>query len=327
MPKRPTVLLVEPIHSHYLKRLERRCHVVRPGGFDEAALMEAARGADAILIRTKGLVSARMLAAAPQVKVVARHGVGLDHIDIEAATRAGVWVVYTPAGSVDAVAEHTWMMILNLAKHAGIGNAAVRRGDYESRSRYESLQLRGKTLGVLGLGRIGGRVAEIAARGFGMRVLYTDLLNYAAKERKTGARRVSFAWLLAASDVLTVHLPLTEKTRGMVAARQLARMQPHALLINCARGAIVDTVAVARALKAGKLGGAGIDVFDPEVPPRDHPLLDCDRAILSPHNAAQTAEARFNYAAVAEDVLRVLDGKRPWFPANEPSRAAQQKRR
>ncbi|MBI3831513.1 MAG: hydroxyacid dehydrogenase [Planctomycetes bacterium] len=322
MRDKPVVLLVEPIHRHYLKLLECRCRIVRPKGFSEHEIAIAAKEADGILIRTKGCVSARVIAAAPKLKVVARHGVGIDHIDLDAAARAGVWVVYTPAGSLDAVAEHTWMMILALAKHARAGDAAMRVGDYESRARNESLQLRGKTLGVLGLGRIGGRVAEIAAQGFGMRVLYTDLLRYPKKERATGAKRVPFAKLLAQSDVLTVHVPLTNKTRGMLGARELARMKPSALLVNCARGAIVDTLAVAQALKKERLGGAGIDVFDPEVPPRSHPLLKCDRALLSPHNAAQTAEARFNYAAVAEDLLRVLDGKHPRYPANQP----QQKR-
>lgn len=322
MRKKPLVLLVEPIHAHYLKLLERRCRIVRPKGFTEREIASAARDAEAILIRTKGCVSARVIAAAPKLKVVARHGVGLDHIDLDAAARAGVWVVSTPAGSLDAVAEHTWMMILSLAKHARAGDAAMRVGDYASRARNESLQLRGKTLGVLGLGRIGGRVAEIAAQGFGMRVLYADLLKYTKKERSTGARKIPFAKLLALSDVLTVHIPLTKQTRGMLGAKELARMKSTAILVNCARGAIVDTVAVAKALQRERLGGAGIDVFDPEVPPRSHPLLKCDRALLSPHNAAQTAEARFNYAAVAEDLLRVLDGKRPRYPANRP----QQKR-
>ncbi|MCW8130367.1 MAG: hydroxyacid dehydrogenase [Planctomycetota bacterium] len=318
MPAKPTVLLVEPIHAHYLNLLERRCRVVRPKGFSEEALAEAAREADGILIRTKGLVNDRIMAAAPKLRVIARHGVGVDHIDCEAAARRGIWVVYTPAGSLDAVAEHTWMMILALAKHARTGDAAVRTGDYESRARNESLQLRGKVLGVLGLGRIGGRVAEIAARGFGMRVLYTDLLRYPKKERASGAKKVPFARLLKQSDVLTVHLPLTERTRGILGAKELARMKPGARLINCARGAIVDTYAVAEALAKGPLGGAGLDVFDPEVPAPDHPILKDPRAILSPHNAAQTAEARFNYAAVVEDVLRVLAGKRPLYPANEP---------
>jgi len=184
-------------------------------------------------------------------------------------------------------------------------------GDYQMRSRFQSLQLEGKTLGILGLGRIGGTVAAIGRFGFGMKVLYTDLIKYRAKERRLKARKVSLGTLLAKSDILCIHVPLTKLTRGMIGARELARMRPGSLLINTARGAIVDARALAEALQAGRLAGAGVDVFDPEVPPPDHPLLKCDNAILSPHNAAQTPEARLNYAAVVLDLLRVLDGKKP----------------
>ena len=142
----PTVLLVEPIHKKYLALLERRCRIVRPSGFSEEELARSARDADAILIRTKGCVSSRVIAAAPRLKVIARHGVGLDHIDVDAATRAGVRVVYTPAGSLTAVAEHTWMMILALAKNSASGDRAVRSADFSLRQRCESLQLAGKTL-------------------------------------------------------------------------------------------------------------------------------------------------------------------------------------
>jgi phosphoglycerate dehydrogenase-like enzyme len=296
--------------------------VLRPRGFTEDALAEAAREVHGILIRTQGRVTRRVIASAPALRVIARHGVGLDHIDVEAATRAGVWVVYTPAGSLTAVAEHTWMMILALAKRARLGDAAVRTGDYQMRSRCESLQLEGRTLGILGLGRIGGRVAQMGRRGFGMRILYTDLIKYRAKERRLRARKVPFGRLLEQSDVLSIHVPLTELTRGMVGAEQLARMKTGALLVNCARGAVLDTAAAAAALQAGRLGGAGVDVFEPEVPPLDHPLLRCEGAVLSPHNAAQTPEARRNYAAVVLDLLRVLNGRRPKWPANLPAARA-----
>ena len=146
--------------------------------------------------------------------------------------------------------------------------------------------------------------------------LYTDLIKYRRKERRLGARKVSLRRLLATSDVFSIHVPLTELTRGMIGAKELALMKPRSLLINCARGAVLDTRAVARALRAGRLGGAGMDVFDPEVPPPHHPIFKCRGAILSPHNAAQTPEARLNYAAVVLDLLRVLDGKNPLWPAN-----------
>jgi D-3-phosphoglycerate dehydrogenase / 2-oxoglutarate reductase len=317
MPKeKPIVLLVEKIHPKYHALLEKRCRIVRPIGFTENELAQSVRDVDAILIRTKGCVSAKIIAAATKLKVIARHGVGVDHIDLRAAAERGIPVVYTPAGSLTAVAEHTWMMILALAKHTRQGDQAVRTCDYEQRSRGENYQLEDKTLGVVGLGRIGGRVAEIARTGFRMNVLYTDLLRYPAKERKLEARKVPLKQLLQRSDVITIHVPLTRLTRGMIDREQIALLQPHAFLINCARGAILNTVAAAEALNAGKLGGVGVDVFDPEIPPADHPLLRCAHAILSPHNAAQTAEARLNYAAVVVDLLRVLDGKKPEFVAS-----------
>lgn len=314
--EKPVVLLVEKIHPKYHALLEKRCRIVKPIGFTEEQLAESVRDVDAILIRTKGCVSAEIIAAAPKLKVIARHGVGVDHIDVKAAAERGIPVVYTPAGSLTAVAEHTWMMILALTKHTRPCDHAVRTCDYEQRSRGENFQLEGKTLGVLGLGRIGGRVAEIAHAGFRMNVLYTDLLRYPTKERKLKARKVSLKQLLQRSDVFTIHVPLTRLTRGMIGREQIALMQPHAFLVNCARGAILDTVAAAEALAGSKLGGVGVDVFDPEIPPADHPLLKCEHAILSPHNAAQTAEARLNYAAVVVDLLRVLDGTKPEFAAS-----------
>ena len=313
--KKPSVLLVQSIHPKYHKVLAKRCRIVKPIGFSEDELCESIRDVDAILIRTKGCVSARVIAAARNLKVIARHGVGLDHIDLHAAEQRGLPVVYTPAGSLTAVAEHTWMMILSMAKRARIMDNAVRICDYEQRSRGENYQVEGKTLGVLGLGRIGTRVAEIAKAGFRMNVLYTDIVKYAAKERRLKARKVSLKQLLQRSDVLTIHVPLTRLTRGMIGRKEIAQMRSHAYLLNCARGAVLDTVAAAKALKAGRLGGVGVDVFDPEIPPASHPLLKFDNAILSPHNAAQTEEARLNYGTVVLDLLRVLDGKKPKFLA------------
>jgi D-3-phosphoglycerate dehydrogenase len=311
-----TILLVEKIHPKYMNLLERRVRVVRPEAFDEDSLhrIVAAEKVDAIIIRTKGCVTERILRASPNLKVVGRHGIGVDHIDVAAALRLGIVVVNTPGGSRIAVAEHTWGMILALAKNSIRADAAVRAGDYELRERLKSFQLAEKTLGVIGLGRIGSTVAETAMRGFGMNVIYTDILAFPKLERRLRARRVPLRQLLKKSDVVTIHTPLNKATRGMIGAMQLSWMQPHALLINCARGAIVDTRAVAAALESGKLGGAGIDVFDPEVPPRDHPLLESDKAILSPHSAAQTLEANLGYAAVVDDVLGVLAGKKPRFP-------------
>jgi len=320
MKAKPTVLLVEKIHPRYLARLELRTRVVRPQAYDEDTLaaLAASEQVDAIVIRTKGCVTRRIIAASPKLKVVARHGIGVDHIDVAAATAAGVWVVNTPAASRVAVAEHTWSMILALAKHTVAGDKAVRRGNYAFRDNHKSLQLEGRTLGIIGLGRIGTTVASTAVRGFGMKALYNDIVRYRAKERRLHVRKVPLRTLLARSDIVSVHTPLDESTRGLIGARELSWMKPTAFLVNCARGAIVDAQAVGQALAGGKLAGAAFDVFDPEVPPIDHPLLLSHTTVLSPHSAAQTLEANLGYAAVIEDMFRVLAGRRPVWPVNEP---------
>ena len=316
---KPVVLLVENIHPRYMAMLEHGARVVRPERSDEAAIAACAESEkiDAIVIRSKGGVSEKVILASPRLKIVGRHGIGVEHIDLDAATRAGVWVVNTPGASRLSVAEHTWAMILALARRILPGDRSVRQADFGFREREKALQLEGKTLGVVGLGRIGTSVAEIAVRGFGMRVLYTDIVAFPAKERRLHCKKVLLRALLSRSDVVTLHTPLDSSTRGMIGARQLGWMRPHAYLINCARGAIVECAALAAALDAGKLAGAGLDVFDTETPPNDHPLLKNDKVILSPHFAAQTPEANLGYGAVVEDVLRVLSGKRPKYPLNE----------
>lgn len=313
MKQKPAVLLVEEIHPDWRALLERHARVVMPADFREETLaaLAAAEQVQGIVIRTKGCVSAKVIAASPRLKVVGRHGIGVDHIDLRAAASAGVRVVYTPGASRLAAAEQTWAHILALAKRSHSADRAVRAGDFAFRDRHKSLQLHGKVLGIVGLGRIGATVAEIGVRGFGMRVLYADIVKYPKKERRLGARKMPLRQVLARSDVVTIHTPLDESTRGMIGARQLAWMRPGALLVNCARGAIVDLDALAAALDSGKPAGAGLDVFEPEPLPPGHPLLSHPAVSLSPHFAAQTPEANLGYGAVVEDVLRVLAGQRP----------------
>jgi len=318
--KKPTVLLTEPIHPKYLSLLERRTRVVRPTAFDEDSLaaIAAREQIDAIVIRTKGLVSKKIIAASPNLKIIGRHGVGYDHIDVDAATRAGVWVVTTPEGSRQSVTEHTWSMILSLARRTLPADRAVRGGTFDPfRNKERAFQIGGKTLGIIGLGRIGTSVATVGQRGFGMKILYTDIVKYPKKEKLLKAKKVPLKTLLQKADVVTLHTPLDASTRGMIGARELKWMQPHALLINCARGAIIKLEALAAVLKSGNPGGAGLDVFESEPLALDHPLVPLSNTILAPHFGAQTAEANLGYAAVVDDVLRALNGKRPLYPVNE----------
>lgn len=317
--KKPKVLVVEPIHPHWLKTLKKKCQVVGTKGFTDDDLIAASRDVDGIIIRTKGRIAENLIAAASKLKVVGRHGVGIDHLDISAATKAGVWMCNTPAGSLTAVAEQTCMMMLSLAKLAMRCDRAVREGEFGFRSRSELLQLEGRTLGILGLGRIGGRVAEICHTGFRMNVIYTDLIKYRTKEKRLKARKVSLEQLLKRSDVLSVHVPLTELTLGMIGAKEMAKMKKGSSLLNLARGKIVDNGALAKALKRGRPGAAGLDVFNPEPLPKSHPLAKCENAIFSPHNGAQTAEARYNYGKIVLDVLRALEGKKPENALNNPN--------
>jgi len=319
MKSKPTVLLVEKIHPTYMAKLEKHARVVRPLGHEESTLASVAAGEhiDAIVIRTSGCVSRKVIEASPTLKIIARHGIGVDHIDIPAATEHGVWVVNTPGASRVAASEHTWAMILALAKKTTWADRAVRSGNFIFRNHNKAMQLEGKTLGVIGLGRIGGTVGEIAVRAFGMKLLYTDIVKYPAKEKRLNARKVPLKTLLSKSDIVTIHTPLDHSTRGLIGAGELSCMQPHSFLVNCARGAIVDAAAVAQALTSDKLGGAAFDVFEPEVPGKDHALIECDRVVLSPHFAAQTLEANLGYAGVVDDVLRVLTGKRPQWPLND----------
>jgi len=320
--QKPVVLLVDKIHPTYLAKLERCARVVRPDAYDEESLAALAEKEqiDAMIIRTRGCVTEKILRASPNLKIVGRHGIGVDHIDIDAATRAGIWVVNTPEGSRVAVAEHTWAMILALAKNGPRADRAVRTGDFPFRERCKSIELRGKTLGVIGLGRIGTTVADIGKRAFGMNIIYTDILKFPAKEKRLGATKVTLKKLLASSQVVTLHTPLDASTEGMIGAEQLSWMRPETFLINCARGAIVDGAALASALKSGTIAGAGLDVFVPEEPPLDHPLMSCENAIFAPHSAAQTPEANLAYAEVVNDILLVLSGKAPKFPLNKIKR-------
>lgn len=313
---RPRILITEPIHPIGVERLAREGEVIdlpkRPGESIDQHLPEV----DALVVRT-AKIDARRLDRAPRLRVIAKHGVGVDNIEVEAALARGIVVTSTPGANAEAVAEHALTLMLMLARQIPASSRLLLEGKWgEARGVALSADLRGKTLGLVGLGNIGGRLAEMARAGLGMRVLAYD--PYARPERaaELGVELVpDLEPLLEAADVVSVHTPLTPETRGIIGAAALERMKPTAILINCARGGLVDEDALLAALNAGKLAGAGLDVFVAEPPPLDHPLLRHERVVVTPHVAGGSEEARqLTAETLAEDVLRVLHGQQPRYP-------------
>jgi D-3-phosphoglycerate dehydrogenase len=275
------------------------------GTLDEAALAARIPEYEGLIVRSATRVTRRAVAAAAKLEVIGRAGAGVDTIDVDAATERGIIVMNTPGGNTTAVAEHTLALLLALARRVPVADAALKAGRWE-KNRLQGIELMGKTLGVVGLGRIGGEVAR-RALGFRMQVLAFDpYLTREAAER-LGVSCVELDELLARSDFITIHTPLTGDTRHLLGEAELARTKPGVRLINCARGGIIDEAALVRALESGHVGGAGLDVFEREPLPADHPLLRFEQVVLTPHLGAATDEAQSAVAlAIADQVADVL---------------------
>jgi phosphoglycerate dehydrogenase-like enzyme len=246
-------------------------------------------------------------------KLVQIHGVGYDGIDTKGLARAGIPLAFTPEGTILGVAEHTLLLILALYKQLVPIHESMREGKYNSMSwRVNSHLLFGKTVGVIGFGRVGRRVSRLI-RGFEIDLLYHDVFRpSAAIEQEMGATYAAFAEVLARADIISVHTPLTDKTRGLFGAGEFAQMKSGALFINTSRGETYDMNALYESLRSGHLGGAGLDVFNPEPPPPDHPILRLPNVICTPHTSAGTIEAQQMKAQVQfENFMRVLRGETP----------------
>ena len=245
---------------------------------------------DALIVRSRTKVTSEVLAAGKRLKVVGRAGVGVDNIDVGSACQYGVAVLNAPGGNVISAAELTLGLMLALLRHIAQAGASIRRGEWE-RSRFQGTELYGKTLGLVGAGRIGSEVARRAA-AFGMTVLIYDPYLSQERAREIGSVQVSLASLLERADIVSVHTPLSDETRGLIGPRELARMKPTAYLVNAARGGVVDESALAAALEAGRLAGAALDVFEREPPSGHCPLLKLDNVLAVPHLGAATREAQ-----------------------------------
>ncbi|MGE0479230.1 MAG: NAD(P)-dependent oxidoreductase [Phycisphaerae bacterium] len=300
------ILLVESLNPAAEARLAAHAEVRRAPAGDDSVLCEAIRDCDAAIVRTSCAVSARVLAAGrPRLCVVGVAGVGTDRVDLAAANALGVVVLNRAAAASAAVAEFTLALILNLLRPV---HALARRGRGAgfdaARAVAHGVELRGLTVGVVGMGRIGSRVARLCAEGFHADVLFYDVapvgpFNFAATS-------VDPARLWSTSDIVTLHTPLTEITRRMVDERLLRTVKSSARLINTARGAIVDTAALVDALREGRLGGAALDVTDPEPLPADHAFHEMPNVIVTPHVAARTHAGVEGMFGIADDVLAFL---------------------
>ncbi len=275
-------------------------------GADRAALLPALAGADALIVRSATTVDAEALAAGPRLKVVARAGVGLDNVDVPAATARGVMVVNAPQSNIVSAAEHAVALLLSVARRIPTAHASLTSGEWK-RSRFTGVELTGKTAGLLGLGRIGALVAQRLS-AFGMRIQAYDPYVSAGRAAQMGVSLVSLQELLATSDAISVHLPKTPETLGLIGKDELATCKPGAILINAARGGLVDEAALADALHAGRLGGAGVDVYAKE-PTTSSPLFDAPNVVVTPHLGASTEEAQEKAGlAVARSVRLALSG-------------------
>ncbi|MDP6037931.1 MAG: hydroxyacid dehydrogenase [Candidatus Latescibacteria bacterium] len=319
------VLLFEPVHQCGQDHLTQNgCNILWAEGFEPDQIISSIKEADAILARARGIMDGPAMDCAPRLKVIGRHGIGVDNIDVEAATERGIHVVNTPGAPVEAVAEYVAMSLIALPRKIGQADPATRAGDWELRNRVHAPELLGKTLGIVGFGRIGRRIAEICSLGFRMNVIYSDAYPAPEEEEKRlNVQRVEFNDLLKNADYISLNVPLLESTHHLINAEALSRMQSHAILVNCSRGPVVDETALATALKSNQIGGAIIDVFEQEPPASDNPLFELDNVLLSPHYSGHSTESTQKMAMVAADIVRVLNGQRPDFPVNAPSEPRQ----
>jgi D-3-phosphoglycerate dehydrogenase / 2-oxoglutarate reductase len=305
--RRPVVVLAEELSPATVAALGPDFEIVQVDGTDRPALLAAVAGADALLVRSATQVDAEVFGAARRLRVVARAGVGLDNVDVRAATQAGVMVVNAPTSNIVSAAEHAIALVLAAARQVPQAHASLKGGSWQ-RSAFVGVELFEKTLGVVGLGRIGVLVAQRLA-AFGMSVVAFDPYVGATRAAQLGVRLVSLEELLAAADVITVHLPRTPETVGLLGADALARVKPGVIVVNAARGGIVDEAALHAAVKEGRVGAAGLDVFAVE-PSTDSPLLELDSVVVTPHLGASTAEAQERAGvSVARSVRLALAGE------------------
>jgi D-3-phosphoglycerate dehydrogenase len=314
------VLVAEAIAPAGVALLQKEHSVDLRTDLTREQLLAALPAYEALIVRSQVKVDATAIEIARRLRVIARAGVGVDNIDVAAATSAGITVVNAPTANTIAAAELTVGLMYALARHIPAADASLRRGEWQ-RSKFMGHELRGRTLGIVGLGKIGLAVAG-RALAMEMRLIASDPYVEPAAAAAHGVELMELDRLLATADVVTLHVPLNDQTRALIGDSQLARMKPDALLVNVARGGLVDEAALAAALRDGRLAGAAVDVYEHE-PPHDSPLLGAPNLVLTPHLGASTTEAQERAGVeVAEQVLEVLAGRPARYAVNRPAEGA-----
>ncbi|MBN2437932.1 MAG: hydroxyacid dehydrogenase [Deltaproteobacteria bacterium] len=311
------VLIVQPIHEQGVRVFDERFEVRTASDPSVATVIKEIEGVAGVIVRTAPFTR-EIIEAADSLKVIGRHGVGVDNIDVRAATEKGIVVVNTPNANATSVAEHTLTAIGALAKRTVGYDRATREGRWEIRNSYKAVDLDGKILGLVGIGRIGSMVARRAAAAYNMKVIAFDPYIKPETASQTGVSLVAqIDDVFRQADVVSLHTPLTPETRGFVNEKKLRLMKPTAFLVNLSRGEVVDEKALCTALKSGVIAAAAIDVYDPEPPLMDNPLFELENILLSPHSAALTQECVIRMATgAAEGVVELLSGRRPQFVVN-----------
>jgi D-3-phosphoglycerate dehydrogenase / 2-oxoglutarate reductase len=303
---KPKVIVAEALARAGIEELSASAEVIDAAGWDRAALLAGLADAEGLVVRSATKVDSEMISAAPRLRVIGRAGIGVDNIDLEAATRAGVLVVNAPEANTVSAAEHAIALLLAQARQIPQADARTRSGVWDRKS-FQGVELYGKTLGVIGLGRVGTLVAHRAA-AFGMKVIAYDPFISRDRARRMGVDLVELTEVLERSDFTTIHLPLTAETDGLLGKENLARCKPGMRIVNTSRGGIIDELALVEAVRSGHIGGAALDVFAVE-PLTESPLFDLPQVVLTPHLGASTVEAQDKAGThVAEAVAAALRG-------------------
>lgn len=305
------VLVPDNVHHKAIDLLAARAGICvsAPGKMERARLLEAVAEAQALIIRSGVTADAELIAAAPQLKAIARAGVGVDNVDLKAATARGVAVMNTPGGNTISTAEHSFGLMIALSRHIAPGHRSLAEGRWD-RKAFIGVELKGKTLGIIGLGRIGQAIAT-RAQAFEMQVIAHDPYLPPAAAEAINVPLLALDEVYARADYLTLHAMVTDETRGMIKAETIATMKDGLRIINAARGALINSVDLAAALRSGKVAGAALDVYEQEPPPADHPLIGLPTVLHTPHLAASTSDAQVTVAVEAAQLVIdfLLEGK------------------
>jgi glyoxylate reductase len=317
---RPKLFVTRELFTDVIEKLKKYYDVevwdrYQPPPYE--TLLEKVKEVDALASLLSDRIDCNLLQQAKRLRIVAQYAVGYDNIDVECATRLGIYVTNTPGVLTEATAELTWALILAVARRIVEADTFVRWGEWwRTKTGWHphmmlGLELKGKTLGIVGLGRIGSRVAEIG-KAFGMKIIYYDLSRNEALEKQLGVEYRDLDTLLQEADIVSIHVPLTKETYHLINEEKLRKMKRTALLINTARGAVIDTNALVKALSEGWIAGVGLDVFEQEPLPPNHPLTAFKNAVLVPHIGSATYDARHAMAElVAENLIAFYEGREP----------------